>query len=388
MTRPARCLPTLALLLIAGLPAFALLEPGAPGPDAAPAVAAAGFRMAKLKKLIEMGWDEPDPSFMRRHLAELEATPFDGVVYHILFQSPGEKPGDFTWKAWGKRTFTEAEVDSSLRDLQATRFKRLRWNFLRMNVAPGDIDWFDDYGSVVSNARLAASVARRGGSKGVFLDIEPYERQIWQYPAQRDTATRSYAEYEAQVRRRGVEVMRAFEQGYPGLTVFLSAGASCPYLQAQGGWHKETTRLGMLWAFVDGMVLAASDSARIVDGNEPTYSTLDPKDFDAFYRGQTHGVLTWVTDSLKYQRTVSRSFALWMDFESFKRPWHVVDADSNYRPPAQLTVVTRRALELADDYAWIYVEKPRFWNESGKPSLLPDAYVAALWKARQGLTPP
>src|SRR5262245_7022099 len=386
MTRLARCMPPLVALLIAGLTAFALLGP-APGPAAAPAPAT-GFRMAKLKKLIEMGWDEPDPSFMRRHLAEMEAMPFDGVVYRIMYHDPGKKPGDFTWKAWGKRAFTEADIDSSLRDLQATRFKRFRWNFLRMNTAPADLDWFDDYSSILSNARLAASVAKRGGSAGVFLDVEPYQHPIWKYPLQRDAATKSYAVYVNQVRRRGGEVMHAFEQGYPGLTVFLSTGASMSFLQEQGGWKRDTTRDGLSWAFVDGMVLAASDSARIVDGNEPTYSTMDTKLFDAFYRGQTHGVLTWVTDSLKYKQVTSRSFALWMDFESFKRPWHVVDRDSNYRSPSQLTALLRYALQLADDYAWIYVEKPRFWNESGKPSLLPDAYVAALWKARQGLAPP
>jgi hypothetical protein len=35
------------------------------------------------KKLIEFGWDEPGTSFLRRHRAELERTPFDGCVFHI-----------------------------------------------------------------------------------------------------------------------------------------------------------------------------------------------------------------------------------------------------------------------------------------------------------------
>jgi hypothetical protein len=56
----ARTLST-ALLLVAGL----LL----------PLPASAG-----LKRLIEVCWDEPDPAFMRRHLAQMEATPFDGCV--------------------------------------------------------------------------------------------------------------------------------------------------------------------------------------------------------------------------------------------------------------------------------------------------------------------
>src|SRR5262245_29650898 len=186
---------------------------------AAPAVAGSPAPPVKLKKLIEMGWDEPDPSFMRRHLAQLEATPFDGCVYHLLYTTRGRPAASFTREAWGKRAFTAADVDTSVRDLIATRFKRFRWNFLRMNVTPADLDWFDDYGAVVSNARLAAGIARRGRSAGVMIDTEPYENELFQYPKQRDASTRSFTAYAAQVRRRGAEVMLALEQGYPGLSV-------------------------------------------------------------------------------------------------------------------------------------------------------------------------
>ena len=32
------------------------------------------------KKLIEFGWDEPDTAFMRKHAAQMDATPFDATV--------------------------------------------------------------------------------------------------------------------------------------------------------------------------------------------------------------------------------------------------------------------------------------------------------------------
>src|SRR5438552_8638612 len=57
----------------------------------------AGARGGRPKHLIEMGWDEPDPAFMRQHLAELEATPFDGCAYDILYAKPGGGTGRFTW---------------------------------------------------------------------------------------------------------------------------------------------------------------------------------------------------------------------------------------------------------------------------------------------------
>src|SRR5689334_1414081 len=34
------------------------------------------------KRLIEFGWDEPDTAFMKKHIGEMEKTPFDGCVFH------------------------------------------------------------------------------------------------------------------------------------------------------------------------------------------------------------------------------------------------------------------------------------------------------------------
>jgi hypothetical protein len=369
----------LAALAVVAACGAALPSPAAPGSPAPRAP----------RRLIEMGWDEPDPGFMRRHLAQLESSPFDGCVYHLFYETPaGREPGRFTWEAWGTRAFTEAEIDSGLRDLMATRFKRFRWNFLRMNVTPGNLDWFDDYSAVLSNARLAASVARRGRSAGIFLDTESYEHALFQYPAQRDTAKHGFEGYAAQARRRGAEVMRAFEQGYPGLTVFLTVGPSYPYIQWLGDKIRlDEGRYGLVPAFVDGMISAASDSARIVDGNEASYPVKNPDDLQAYVHHMTHGVLPWLSDSTRYRRVVSRSFGIWLDHDWRHRPWDLVDPSKSYRPPAALRAVVRRALELADDYVWVYSETPRWWTEAGGRKALPEAYVQALREARKGLAP-
>jgi len=54
------------------------------------------------KKLIEFGWDEPNPAFMKAHLAEMERTPFDGCVFHVNYSKAGGGTGSFTWKCWGQ----------------------------------------------------------------------------------------------------------------------------------------------------------------------------------------------------------------------------------------------------------------------------------------------
>ena len=62
------------------------------------------------KRLIEFGWDEPDPRFMRTHLAQLQASPFDGCVYHVNYRTALGDSGNFTWELWGRRRFTAAEL--------------------------------------------------------------------------------------------------------------------------------------------------------------------------------------------------------------------------------------------------------------------------------------
>jgi hypothetical protein len=45
----------------------------------------------------------------------------------------------------------------------------------------------------------------------------------------------------------------------------------------------------------------------------------------------------------------------------------------------------REALERSDEYVWVYSETPRWWSQEGKPVKLPEAYSAALRRARKGL---
>jgi hypothetical protein len=342
---------------------------------------------AKTKYLIECGWDEPNPAFMRAHMAQLEASPFDGCVYHVGGDMGGGQMGAFTWNAWGKKTFPASELAEDLANLQATRFGRFNRNFLRFSNSPGDIDWFDDYASVLSNLRLAASVARRGGTTGIFLDTENYKGKIFAYPAQRHRKTRSFAAYKAQARKRGGEVMRALEAGYPGLTVFLTVAGTHAAIQERGEpIAPDKGNYGLLPAFVDGMISAASVNAVIVDGMGAAFPVRVPADVDPYLEPHQ-----WVraasSNPAKYGRVVSRSFGIWLDFDSQKKPWHADGRGPNYRTPQNFGATVRRALELADDYVWIYSEQPRWWTAAGGRDRLPAPWVEAVRSARRGLTP-
>ncbi|HSB79891.1 MAG TPA: hypothetical protein VLM91_14015 [Candidatus Methylomirabilis sp.] len=341
------------------------------------------------KKLIEFGWDEPNTAFMRRHIAEMERSPFDGCVFHVTYAKPDGTSGEFMWEGWGTRAFTQAEVQSALDDLQAIHFRRFTHNFLRFNTVPGDVDWFDDFSAILTNARLAAQVARAGKARGLLFDVEQYKGPLFDYRKQRDAATKSWSVYAAQVRQRGREVMNAFQQGYPDVTVFLTFGYSVPWRESGGGKKPLADgEYGLLPAFLDGMVEAARGRTRLVDGYEIAYyHNKDTTKFAAAYQTIREELLPIVANPKEYRRRFSVSFGLWMDFDSTAIGWDGEDGSRNFYTPEEFGRSVRKALEVADEYVWIYSQIPRWWSSEGKTIKLPEGYADALRQARQGLAP-
>ncbi len=239
-------------------------------------------------RLIEFGWDEPDLEFVVRNRELMKQSPFDGCVFHVNTSVPGVKPESLTWLGWGRREFKLEEFTSTLKqlptDLRGTsdrERKAFDHNFLRFNVTPGKLDWFDDHRAVLANARLAGLLARRGQCDGILLDTEQYEGQLFDFSKQRDAARRGWSEYAAQARRRGREVMSAFQENQPDLTLMLTFGPSLLWSQSQGGKVPlEKCRYGLLVPFVDGLLDATRGKTKIVDGFEQSYGYQEPADFE------------------------------------------------------------------------------------------------------------
>jgi len=334
-------------------------------------------------KLIEFGWDEPDTTFMRAHLEEMERTPFDGCVFHVNYSKPAGGQGSFTWECWGTRAFRREELQPAVDDLRATRFRRFKHNFLRFNTTPAKLDWFDDHTAVLNNAELAARTAREGKCPGLLFDIEQYEGPLFNYRKQRAAAQKPWADYAAQVRQRGRETMAAFQKGYPGLTVFLTFGYCLPWAQCGGKKEKlADADYGLLAPFLDGLVEAAQDKTKLVDGHELSYGYKDPARFAAAYTTMSEKLLPIVADPAQYRRHFSFSFGLWLDHNWRQLGWDTNDVSKNFYTPEIFEIITRAALNAADEYVWIYTETPRWWSDTGQSVKLPEAYEAALRRAR------
>lgn len=339
------------------------------------------------KRLIAFSGGEPSTSFLRRHIRQMEETPFDGCVFHATYTRPDGRPGNFTWEAWGARAVSPAQLRDATADLQALRLRRFTHNFLRLNVTPGTLDWFDDFGPIAQNARLAAELARVGGAAGILLDTEAYQRPLFDFRRQARTGASPWEAYAAQARRRGRQVMEAFQEGYPDLTLLLTFGYSAPWLElSRGARGLPECEYGLLAPFLDGMLEGSRGASRLVDGFEPAYfHDKDTAKIGAAPRLIRETLLPIVADPVRYRQRLSVGIGLFLDYDPAGRPWDGADGSRNYYTPADFETSVRAALQAADELVWIYTDTPRWWSEAGGTVALPAGYLEALRRARDSL---
>ncbi len=347
---------------------------------AAAAAAKAGERPA-AKKLVEWGWDEPDPKFMRAHIEQMEQFPFDGLIFHLT----SDRGENLSWTIWGDRRFTIDDFHNSLADLKATRFKRFTDRFVRVNVAPATIDWFDDaaWKVVAQNFGVAAQLAKETNCTGFMFDSEQYQNQVFDYRKQKHRDTKSFAEYAAKVRQRGREWMQEVAGHYPNMTVLVTFGYAMTRPRV-GEKDRSESEYGLLADFLDGMLSACAPGTRIVDAFEHSYGYRRLEQFERGYRTIKQKGANWTGEKESFQRHVQAGFGIWMDNDWNKYGWNSIDFSRNYFKPEGFCESVRHALRTSDEYVWVYTEKPRWWTNEH----LPAAYVKALEAARKDVLSP
>jgi hypothetical protein len=162
----------------------------------------------KEKKLIEYGWDVPTPAQLQSELASMEKKPFDGLIFRL---SAGHNA--FATNLLEASKFAEDE-----RILSRLQFSRFTNNFVLIwGSPPAGFDWFDEeqWRAIEANAKLLTRIGRAGKILGICFDPEPYDFSLWHYTQQPRAKAYTFAEYRAQVRKRGAQLMRWFEAEMP-----------------------------------------------------------------------------------------------------------------------------------------------------------------------------
>ena len=362
------------------------------------------------KKIIATGWDQVTTAELRTNLTMMEKWPFDGVVLQALGSDAQNKKWPlntaFQCEPWQPAWFRNC-VD----DLRSCHFQRFTDNFVLVGANPGNVDWFDDAGwaQIADHWRMAAWLAKQGGLKGILFDPEPYSRPFAQFlfDAQSEKVRHSFADYQAQARRRGSQVMLAVAAEFPDIVLF------CYFLNSvQSGGAPQPAQLardnyGLLPAFFDGWLDAAPPTVTFVDGCESSYLYNGAERFLAAtvrIKGDAQQFVA-PENRTKYRAQVQAGFGIYLDayVNPPTAPWHIAIA-SNETHAARLGANVAAALRASDEYVWIYGEKFRWWptpNKTVRPQMwsevLPgcdaelgfarDATGFAREKITQGLAP-
>ncbi len=348
--------------------------------------------VAHAGKLIETGWDHANPERMRQNLEVMEQTPFQGLV--IQFSGPGGQPSyRYVHSA---EVWDESAIPGIIADLQAVQPEQLRDRFLQVNANPGDVDWFDDAGweQVVHHWRIAARVAKQGGLTGILFDPEPYNEPWRQFAcaSQPQVQEHSFGEYYAKARERGREVMSVVAEEFPDITLF------CYFMLSVTGTAADLDNpidglvghsYGLYPPFIDGWLDVAPETVTFVDGCERAYHFNSQLD----YLGAANRIrnicqrLVSPENRYKYRAQVQVSFGMYLD--AYANPpdsrYYIDPGDLTRTQRLQANVAT--ALEVADEYVWVYGEQASWWptphprsDEHRWPELLP-GIDAALWSA-------
>jgi metal-dependent hydrolase (beta-lactamase superfamily II) len=338
-------------------------------------VAGTGLAKEPTRKVIEWGWDEPDTKFIRENITTMEQRPFEGLVFHVN----SSKGGNFTWEMWGGRKYDLGEFQHSIDNLKSTNFQRFTDRFLRVNVIPGTTDWFDDeaWGAVLNNFGVAAQVAKQGGCKGFMFDVEQYNEGLFDYSKQKHRESKTFEEYGAKVRQRGREWMAEVNRQFPDITVLLTFGYRIA--QPPEGKSRSEAHYGLLADFLDGMLEACSKQTKIVDAWEYSYPYKERRQFEEAYTTVKEKSVQWTAQPEKYRHHVQAGFGIWMDCRWRQVGWNLDDFAENHFTPAEFETAVGSALEVSDEYVWIYTEQPRWWTNER----LPVEYVEAVKQARK-----
>jgi hypothetical protein len=339
------------------------------------------------KKLIEYGWDVPTPAQMHEQLQQMETRPFDGLIFRL---AGGHNA--FLTKPLDPAKFAEDE-----RFLPQLNFTRFRDDFVLIwGSPPADFDWFDDaqWQCIEGNAELLVSVAQKGRVRGICFDPEPYDFSLWDYAKQPQAKSHSFAEYRAEVRARGAQLMRAFEKKMPGALILTFFHVSlfdrlADLTEADRARRLEHERWGLMPDFFVGMLESASPQARFIDGNENAYYYTSTEQYFRAYQAIRQRALQLVPPELrhKYQQQVQVGQALYVD-QDFALRQPKPERYLSYRMTPEERAQwfehnTYWALYTTDEYVWCYSERMNWWKEQTPPGL-ETAIINARRKIREG----
>lgn len=344
------------------------VEPAHYGPLYVPDVAGG-------KKLIANGWDTPDTAFLREHLASMAQQPLDGTAVILRGQSGNEKRDASlnsreTWVRW---QWQESWFAQAREDLKAVQSDRLTDNFVRVNVTPGNLDWFDDrsWAAVCNNIGILTRIARDTGLAGLILDPESYRGHQFAYP--QATASQPLADYQQIARQRGQEVMAAIADNSSGdFTVLgfrMLSYVMKNLLAEDPAQVLKYETYGLYPSFIDGLLDALPPRITLVEGIEDTYLANSTQEFLRFSFEMRQQALRFISpeNHARYRQQVQLGAAIYLD--AYINPegsrWRIEDHGQPMVERFRQNLTN--ALAISDRYVWFWGERSHWFETASTP---------------------
>ena len=375
---PARRVATVALIALALFaPMGAASRAASPAPVAGPA------------KLVYAGWfgiTIPTPSFVAANLAFLESQPFDGLVVYL--RDPG-LTSNVTQRTMTNNPVTYENALWVMSPMAALGFTNLTEN-LALIQGSSPPDFFDDWSVPIQNFANVAKAAKDSGLKGICFDNEQYAAPWGDYGGHsKYAATKSLAEYQAQARLRGKQVMEAMVAQFPDIAVVTLHGPSVSETDAPPAlgfpqWQSGNELLGPYFA---GFMEGAGDSACNMDGGE-LYSLRTEAEFQDVYNWNKN---TLPSDAVDCPFIPSALRSVWptrssISFGVYDCPWGGASMDATV-----LRSTIANSLKRADRYVWFYAEASTYLlppAAGGAPAAWVDAIRLGREDAAAGASAP
>jgi len=352
------------------------------------------------KKLVEFGWYSP---FLSQYVSEpkkYETELFDGVSLKIA----EDVTGGYVFRV---RDWEKVLAKKKARELaMARRIGRIESADERFLVLYGasQMDWFsdDDWAVVENQIEFAISIAKASGCVGILWDPEPYGSNPWKYDDQPGKSEHSFDEYEAVVRRRGAQFMRAIQSRWPDVILFSlrelsDFQSSSPFSAGLFPLPEKKVAKSILrdsyWSlhipFIVGMFEAIERPARVIDGNEEAYYYTSAEEYDRIRTILQVDALVVIPQNLrsKYRSHFELGQAVASNYVSgdyrdlFKNGASAFTAD--LKDDQRLKWMEHNvyhALRTSDEYAWFYSEDKNYFTGKDVPAGFPKAIMSARQK--------
>jgi len=319
------------------------------------------------KKLISASWNSLTPAKLKENIAQLEARPFQGVMWQLSF--PGSN------SVFRKTSFPEYAVfHNDIATFNSIQSAKLTNNFLKMDCAlDSGWDWFDEenWAATEVNIRYFARAAKQTNSKGLIFDSESYGRLPWKYPDQLLKDSKSFTEYQEKLRERGSRFIAIAEEEFPGIQVIFLFLLSANYDDDRDEqWNLQNLledQFGLYPAFIDGIVSAKTSKSILIEGNEPSYYYLNQTGFSNYSTTLRKEPLYFLQEANRriYAKQVKIAHAVYPDllvdlFKPGDTGWYGVRVPHFLSPEDRQRLLehhTYYALQNADEYVWFWEEQ-------------------------------